>query len=260
MCCRPCYLLSLFSVTGMGIICTKFISLPLNVHILAIALKLEVCFRSLVTDQVISDFMILLFLFGLYFWINAFYIYFEYFRSIRILIRDSVLNVCLCSQLIIGTLFRRVLSMYILNEFNWIETNTVDDFSFWKRVAMFFTKGWTGMSLVSFMTNWGVCLPINQLNVGHHEMQFWGDWVIDYWLINDLNFSISWFFNYHGILRLASATFSFSSSSILSSFSSSLKFLCKFEQLGIPEMQWLLSLYKQDCYVFYWGRRLSLNP
>ena len=156
----------------MGIICTKFISLPLNVHILAIALKLEVCFRSLVTDQVISDFMILLFLFGLYFWINAFSIYFEYFRSIRILIRDSVLNVCLCFQLIIRTLFRHVLSMYILN---WIETNTVEDFGFWKHLAMLFTKGWKGISLVSFMTNLGFCLPINQLNVGHHEMQCRGD-------------------------------------------------------------------------------------
>ena len=172
MCCRPCYLLSLFSVTWMGIICTKFISLPLNVHILAIALKLEVCFRSLVTDQVISDFMILLFLFGLYFRINAFSIYFEYFRSIRILIRDSVLNVCLCFQLIIRTLFRHVLSMYILN---WIETNTVEDFGFWNHLAMLFTKGWKGRSLVSFMTNLGFCLPINQLNVGHHEMQFRGD-------------------------------------------------------------------------------------
>ena len=62
---------------------------------------------SVLSHLVKSDFMILLFLFGLYFWINAFYIYFEYFRSIRILIRDSVLNVCLCFQLIIRTLFRR---------------------------------------------------------------------------------------------------------------------------------------------------------
>ena len=107
---------------------------------------------SVLSHLVQSDFMILLFLFGLYFWINAFYIYFEYFRSIRILIKDSVLNVCLCSQQIIGTLFRRVRSMYILNEFNLIETNTVDDFNFWKRLAMYFTKGWKGMSLVSFMT------------------------------------------------------------------------------------------------------------
>ena len=127
---------------------------------------------SVLSHLVKSDFMILLFLFGLYFWINAFSIYFEYFRSIRILIRDSVLNVCLCFQLIIRTLFRHVLSMYILN---WIETNTVEDFGFWNHLAMLFTKGWKGRSLVSFMTNLGFCLPINQLNVGHHEMQFRGD-------------------------------------------------------------------------------------